>query len=600
MTLSRCALPAIVLLSALPCAVGSPQAASPWQPDEPRYGFEVVKGLSVQMDDGVRLAADVYYPTDLRAGRRARGSFPVLLEQTPYGKDHLRALFDRIAGYFVTRGYIYAIADLRGFASSGGQAAWFGSRAGRDGARLTNWAGHLAGANGKVGLMGCSYDGVIQYFTASSLPPGSPVKALAPFCTDSNFYRDATAVGGLPTQVLAAVRALTARGTEDDPAADPFMQLIVSMGTGSDAYYSEQWESLNVTRMMPRIVELGIPVLSETGWYDLFPGGNIDAHVAAQNAAARRSPDQPLRAGTGASGRYQAIVGPWFHGERVGDALRPLVLEWFDTWLKGAPTGMADTVKPLHWFIVGADRWIDSATYPLTDRVRSFRLSPGSLNEASSAITCPESAPDTGRCSEPLLWAPAFEGESALTFTSQPLDAPLIIAGPGTVTVYLKSTRPEVELTATLFAVSSDEVETKISDGAQLGSQRALDPASSWYSSDGTLIRPSHYFTRDKISPVPLGQPVRLDIELTPAAIRIAPGQRLRLKLTSQPAPDFHQFWKTVQIPDPLSPTPEELTNLTGGIYTILYGGEPSSVVNLSIASDADIAASPIDWGPRN
>jgi hypothetical protein len=49
-----------------------------------------------------------------------------------------------------------------------------------------------------------------------------------------------------------------------------------------------------------------------------------------------------------------------------------------------------------------------------------------------------------------------------------------------------------------------------------------------------------------------------------------------------------------------LVPTPDELTNLTGGIYTIVYGGESPSVINLSIASDADLAASAKDWGPKD
>jgi predicted acyl esterase len=169
------------------------------------------------------------------------------------------------------------------------------------------------------------------------------------------------------------------------------------------------------------------------------------------------------------------------------------------------------------------------------------------------------------------------------------------------VTIYLKSTKPEIELTATLLDVSPDGMVTKITDGAQLGSQRALDPATSWYSSDGKLIRPSHYFTKEKSSAVPIGTSVRLDIELVPTVIRISAGHRLRLKLISEPAAaTFHQYWKAVQMPNPLVPTPHELENLTGGAYTILFGSEGSSAVNLSTASDAEIAASTADWGPKD
>jgi uncharacterized protein len=581
--------------------VAEPVRSAPqWRPDPPKYEFRLTKDLDVRMDDGVHLRVDVYYPVDATTKKRASGKFPVLLEQTPYGKDRIAGGSARTASYFVSRGYIFAIADLRGFGNSQGQAAWFGSRMGRDGTELVDWAAHLESASGKVGLTGCSYSGVAQYFTANSLSMNSPVKAMAPFCTDSNFYRDLTAFGGIPTQFIAVVRALTPPGVDDDPATDPFMQTIVSQGTGDNAYYNDYWESLNVTRFMPKIVSLGIPVLSETGWYDLFPGANIDANLAAQNTLGHHLLDQPLRLGNAPSGRYQAIVGPWTHGEHGGDTLQAVLLEWFDTWLKGKTTGIADTSKPLHLYVLGANRWIDSASYPLTDRAITFNLSPGSMSVGDSASTCVRDGKPATGCSAPLIWAPEFEGTTLLTFESPPLEAPLIIGGPGDVTINLKSTKPEIELTATLLDVSPDGVATKITDGAQLGSQRELDPTTSWYSSDGRLIRPGHYFTKAKSSAVPIGKSVRMDIELVPTVIRIPAGHRLRLKLSSVPAAAFHQYWKTVQMPNPLVPTPQELENLTGGAYTIFFGSEGPSVMNLSTATDAEIAASTADWGPKD
>jgi predicted acyl esterase len=599
-TLVRSSIAVALLVIGQLCMAEPLRSAPQWQPDPPTYEFGLTRDLDVQMDDGVHLRADVYYPVDPTTKKRASGKFPVLLEQTPYGKDRIAGGSTNTARYFVSRGYIFAIADLRGFGNSQGQAAWFGSRTGRDGAELVDWSVHLENASGKVGLMGCSYSGVAQYFTANSLSVNSHVKAMAPFCTDSNFYRDLTAFGGIPTQFIAAVRALTPPGVDDDPATDPFMQTMISQGTGENAYYNEYWNSVNVTRFMPKIVSLGIPILSETGWYDLFPGGNIDANLTAQSSLGHRPLAEPLHSGNPVSGRYQAIVGPWTHGEHTGDTLQQVLLEWFDTWLKGKATGIADTKKPLHLYVIGANRWIDSATYPLTDRAVTFHLSPGAMS-VDGARTCVRDAKPATGCSAPLIWAPEFEGTTLLTFDSPPLDAPLIIGGPGDVTIYLKSTKPEIELTATLLDVSPDGTVTKVTDGAQLGSQRELDPATSWYSGDGKLIRPSHYFTKEKSSAVPIGNSVRLDIELVPIVIRISAGHRLRLKLISEPAAAaFHQYWKAVQMPNPLAPTPQELENLIGGAYTILFGSEGSSVVNLSTASDAEIAASTADWGPND
>jgi len=95
---------------------------------------------------------------------------------------------------------------VRGTGTSGGQVAWFGSRQGQDGAELVDWAAHsLAGSDGRVGLDGCSYLGVDQWFTAAAVGPDSALQAITPFCTDSDFYDDLTADGGIPTPFVAGI-----------------------------------------------------------------------------------------------------------------------------------------------------------------------------------------------------------------------------------------------------------------------------------------------------------------------------------------------------------------------------------------------------------
>jgi uncharacterized protein len=598
--MARCVGFAVILILSISTQF-SMARSPPWQPDPPKYGYGSKKDIPVRMDDGIVLRADEYFPTDPVSGARATGRFPVLLEQTPYGKD--RAL-QNLADYFVRRGYVLVIADLRGFGASQGQAAWFGTRMGQDGAALAAWAAKLDEADGKVGLMGCSFLGVVQFFTAGNLPPESPVKAMAPFCVDSNFYRDLTAFGGIPTQFVTAVRAVTTPGVEDNPATDPFMQTIISEATQDNAYYNNYWESLNVITFMPKIVSLGVPVLTESGWHDIYPGGDIDVDIAAENAFQHRPVDQPLRSGASVSGRYQAIVGNWTHSEHTGDSLLAIMLSWFDTWLKEKSTGIADTGKPLHLYLLGANRWIDSATYPVTDQATTFYLSPGSspvtngsLQDGNADKVCAQTSQSSAGCSQVLLWAPEGPG-ATLTFDSRRLNAPVNIAGPGDVTLYVRSTRPEVELSVTLFDVDLDGHPSKVTNGAQLGSQRALNTVGSWYSNDGRLIRPSHFFTKAKSLPVPTGETVRIDIELLPTLIHIPAGHQLRLVVASQPAENFRQYGPTVQLPNPLTPTPEEFSNLVGGIYTIMFGNDGPSAINLSTASDADLASSTVDWGP--
>jgi predicted acyl esterase len=68
---------------------GGGNSADPgaWRSVAPRYGVIKHENVEVRMSDGVRVLADVYRPADLRTGKPAAGTFPVLLAQTPYKKS---------------------------------------------------------------------------------------------------------------------------------------------------------------------------------------------------------------------------------------------------------------------------------------------------------------------------------------------------------------------------------------------------------------------------------------------------------------------------------------------------------------------------------
>jgi predicted acyl esterase len=445
-----------------------------------------------------------------------------------------------------------------------------------------NWAAHsLSGSDGKVGLDGCSYLGVNQWFTAAAVGPDSPLKAIAPFCTDSNFYDDLTADGGIPTPFVADIGHGEPRGPEDDPATDPQSVTIAQEADGGPRSYDNgYWKSLDAQRLMRRVVANGIPALSEAGWDDLFPGGDLGDYVAAQNAYFYRPLTAPITPGEPVTGRYQAIVGPWTHGENVsGVILENIRLEWFDTWLKGEHTGMADTSTPLHIFENTASQWVDSAAWPPSRSATSYYL-----DTAGSLSARVPSLEGNGT----LAWAPASAGNS-LTYTSAPLRRGVVLDGPSDLTVYAASTTTDVELTATLNVVTPGGAVVKQADGVLLGSQRKLDPAQSWYGRNGILLQPSHAFTRGSQQAVVPGRITRYDISLLANFTLIPAGDHIQVVITSQPPANFHL---------PLAPTPQELANLAGGTYAIENGGLTASVLNLPLASPGRFTASPTDWGP--
>jgi hypothetical protein len=576
-------LASLVAAALVPVADAAPaHTTGGWQPGPATYGVSAPTHTTVRMDDGVTIAVEVVYPTDPATGARAKGRFPALLTQNPYGAG--RSDPTTTGNYFVQRGYIYVASAVRGTGDSGGQLDWFGARQGRDGAELVDWIAHsLSGSDGVVGLDGCSYLGVNQWFTAAAVGPRSPLKAIAPFCTDSDFYNDLTGDGGIPTTFVAGIGHGEPRGPEDDPATDPQSVTVAQQASGGPrSYNNAYWHALSVQEFMPKIVANGIPALTETGWNDLFPGGNLGAYVAAQNAYFHRPLTTPITDREPTTGRYQAIVGPWTHGENVdGPILQSIRLEWYDTWLKGAHTGITDTRTPLHLFENTANRWVDTAAWPPAPTAQSYYLDAGRLTTGR---------PAAGTGADPLAWAPAAAGNT-LTYTSSPLTHAAVLDGPSDLTVYATSTAPEVELSATLNVVRADGTVVKQADGILLGSQRQLDYAHSRYGTGGTLIQPSHPFTQASQKAVPIGQVTRYDLALLANFTEIGAGERIQVVVTSQTPAGFHAT---------VAPTPQELINLAGGVYSVQRNRMAASVLNLPLAAPNRFRTSPVNWGPAS
>jgi uncharacterized protein len=289
-----------------------------------------------------------------------------------------------------------------------------------------------------------------------------------------------------------------------------------------------------------------------------------------------------VRTGDRVTSRYQAIVGPWTHGENVnGPTLQAIRLEWFDTWLKDARTGMASTDTPLHLFENGANRWVDMAAWPPSPRTETFYLG------GDHALTSRRPA---GTDTETLSWA-AASSATTLTYTSAPLTETAVLDGPTDVTVYARSSTPDVQLTATLNAIARDGTVTKYAEGVLIGSQRQLDPGTSWYGAGQALLQPSHPFTEATGQPVTAGVTTRYDIALLANFVQLPAGSRLQLLLNSQAPPTFHL---------PLAPTPQQLANLAGGLYTVELSRDAPSFINVALAAPGIFRASSTDWGPSS
>jgi uncharacterized protein len=611
-----------------------------WRPAPATYGVSRRNGVAVRMADGTVLRADVATPADPDTGRPAAGRFPVLLTQTPYGKDTAGLAGTAAIGidrYFVTRGYIDVAVDVRGTGDSGGTFTLFDPKQVSDGVALVKWAGALPNSSGKVGLHGASYLGIDQMLTAAAVGRHSPLKAIFPIVSANDIYRDTAFMGGIPdgefdlaylggllplVNLLNPVAALleTPASLLDSVAvllqhASNTMDynarfLLETYLGGPQSYDTPDWHVRSPGYVLDKIVANRIPAYLVGGEYDLFQRGEPLNYAGLQNAWAGRSVTAPMMAGQQVTGRYQLLDGPYTHlGAALPATMDRLALEWFDTWLRGARTGMAHTPTPLHYYDLGTAHYAETTTYPVTGATpRTFyfrgRRSGSALSSNDGTLTRVRPTAATG--ADRVLWAPlgssicdrsidqwmmgaatlltekfaapvpCFDddrlgqvGPTALTYTTAPFARARTLAGPIDATIYAAASTRETEWVVNVEDVAPNGTSTPLTQGALLGSARAVDPARSWQIAGKTVL-PYHPYTKASAVAVTPGKVTRYDIEVFPTYSTIAAGHRIRVTVNTTDFPH-------------LMPTPQQLLNLLGGNYQVQRTSTAASSVTLPL-----------------
>ena len=462
-----------------------------------RYAVRPRETVSMTTRDGVRLDAYIYRPD-------ADGPFPVLLMRQPYGRAIASTITYAHPLWYAAHGYIVVIQDVRGRGTSEGDFRVFEQEV-DDGADAVAWAASLPGSTGDVGMYGFSYQGMTQLFAASARPPA--LKTICPAMYAWDVYRDFAYEGGafhlalsvewglqLATETLrragdvdghqAVFAASRALPLHDAVPARPALLDRYAEATHYRDWVDNPdpgpyWDSISPA---PRMAAVDLPVLHIGGWYDFMLDGTLTAY---REMAARCASPQKL------------VVGPWMHapwGMRQGDtefgpsAASPaeeLQIRWFDHWLKGVDTGFLDE-PPVSLYEMGGERWRAFDAWPSGDGV-SFYLQSG--GRASADVTdgqlTKDPAPD--RTVDPVVhdpWRPvpahgghaAFPGgmcdrgavdsrADVLTYTSEPLDADLHLAGEVTLELWCHADRPSFDVSAVLSRVGPDGRPFNITQG---------------------------------------------------------------------------------------------------------------------------------------
>jgi len=533
-----------------------------------RYEIQMERDVTVRMRDGVLLRADLFRPKE-------EGTFPVLLQRTPYNKANYNANGAPFAIRAASRGYVVILQDVRGRFSSDGD--WYPFRHElEDGYDTVEWAAALPYSNGKVGMFGWSYLGVTQLFAAIAGPPH--LASLFPVVTACDYYDEWTYRGGafqqffnqswasfrlapdtLNRRVLKSANAMN--WVSNLPLGEyPFFE------TGSvrdlapyffdwlaHPTYDDYWRQWSVHEVFGKIA---VPAYHVGGWYDIFLNGTLRNYmgIKAQGAteAARRS--------------QRLLIGPWYHdpvsfregkGGEVGFAPagnlneEGEMLRWFDHTLKGASNGL-EGEKPVRIFVMGENVWRDEDDWPLARaQSRRFHLhSGGRANSLQGDGLLSETPPGTepadtfvydpanpvptlggGNCCDHDHLAPGVFDQrglesrnDVLVYSTPPLQIETEVTGPVSVELYVSSSAVDTDFTAKLVDVQPDGFARNLADG---------------------ILRLRYRNSFEKAEPLTPGEIYKVHIDLWATSNLFRKGHQIRLEISSSNFPRYNRNLNT-------------------------------------------------------
>lgn len=502
---------------------------------QPTFKVKTERGVKMKTKDGVVLVADIIRPD-------GKGKFPVILTRTPYGREA-----ETIAGEsYAKRGYVYIAQDCRGRSDSGGEWDPFVNEE-RDGEDTLNWIIAQPWSDGKVGMIGASYGGLVQWSAAMRkhpalkciIPQVSPPDAMRNIPYDQGVFflygnlwwgrivsEKKANLGAVGMTVPAMEKLTTLPLSKVDEAV--FGKNIPFFDRWLERESLADWKGFNYTEQLG---EIEIPALHISGWWD---GDNIGTKTnwAMMRAAGRKN--------------QWLIYGPWTHAfnttRKMGDVdygdkaiidLDSVYLRWFDTWLKGKEVGM-EKVPHVQAFVTGANRWIPLNDWPAaTTPVKTLYLaSSGRLLNAPVAKDKPSRYtydPAKEVIPEEVKKMKVGEGstkidsidkkDGTLIWKTEPLPAAMAIGGPLEVNLSFQTSARDTDFFAILLDIAPN------------GEMRGFGQSGK--------LRASYLGGFDKRVPLTPNRTYMATIRPWDTAHELKTGHRLGLMLTSSAFPFY-------------------------------------------------------------
>lgn len=364
-----------------------PLAAFP-ELSQPTFETTTETGVKVKMRDGVELVCDVVRPKD-------DAKHPAILVRTPYGRGT-----ETINGqFYASRGYVYVTQDCRGREASDGVWDPFVNE-GPDGYDTIAWVAAQPWCDGKVGMIGASYAGYVQWAAAVLRPPA--LKCIVPQVSPPDAMRNIPYDYGIfalyPDLWWAKIVAgkSTDFSTLKSALPNPKGILTLPLTKVDDAVLGKDLPFFDKWLQRPRLKDwagfdypyylqnVKIPALHISGTWD---GDEIGTHLNWQGMRSLGRKNQWI------------IFGPWVHAfnttRKLGDVdygptaiieLDSVYLRWFDTWLKGK-TVQQEKQPHVRLFVTGANKWVTLPDWPApTSPARTLYFAKGALNRSPGKV----------------------------------------------------------------------------------------------------------------------------------------------------------------------------------------------------------------------
>lgn len=344
--------------------------------------------VQVPVRDAVKLATEIIRPkTDAKV--------PTILIRTPYG----RAAEALANGWYAARGYAVVVQDCRGRGGSDGAWDPFVNES-RDGADAIAWIAKQPWSDGKVGMIGGSYGGLVQWAAAVQKP--AALKCIVPQVSPpASAMRNLPYVYGVPMllpnlwwlRIVEKKDADLSFYSQGFPGAKGLTTLPLSkldnavFGRNLPVWDSwlrrdsaAKWEGWN---FQSKLAGVSIPTLHVSGYFD---GDQIGTML---NWETRRE---------GGWTNQWLVYGPWPHGFNASTSyggvefgrdsqidLDSVYLRFFDTYLKGRAVGWGDQPK-VSAFLTGANRWLRGDSWPLPESRETSLYLAGSGRERTGEL----------------------------------------------------------------------------------------------------------------------------------------------------------------------------------------------------------------------